>query len=148
MTMTDDSNEPKIYNSAGRRLPTTCFKPGISGNVSGRPPGIPNAFSKAFLKSISAKSKLHGDDVLEEVRRNEPGLFLRICANLIPKEILVVSHSTTPAAQLSQAELEAIVVEDVSRLEQIKMALLPLVDRVAELDQQLAGQFNRVLADG
>jgi hypothetical protein len=67
-----------------------------------------------------------------------------VCANLIPKEILVVSHST----QLSQEELKAIVVEDVSRLEQMKMALLPLVDRVAESDQQLADQFNRVLADG
>jgi hypothetical protein len=130
---------------------TTAPKPWQRNGPSPNPKGrghTPSAFSKAFLKSVSAKWKLHGDDVLEEVRHNDPGLFLRVCASLIPKELLVITHSATPAAQLSQAELEAIVVEDVSRLEQIKMALLPLIDRVAELDPQLADQVNRVLADG
>jgi uncharacterized coiled-coil protein SlyX len=67
---------------------------------------------------------------------------------LIPKEVLVVTHSTTPAAQLSEQELQAILVEDISAIERLRAALLPLIDRVADHDQQLADEMHRVLADG
>ena len=69
---------------------------------------------------MSAKWKLHGDDVLEEVRRDDPGLFLRACASLIPQSLLIVTHNTTPVANLSQQELEAILVEDVTQLERLQ----------------------------
>ena len=130
---------------------TTALKPWTPGGPSPNPAGrghSPSKFSKAFLASVSAKWKLHGDDVLEEVRRDDPGLFLRVCASLIPQSLLVVTHNTTPVANLSQQELEAILVEDVTHLERLRAALLPLIDRVAKHDPQLADQMHRVLADG
>ena len=84
---------------------------------------------------------------LEEVRRDDPGLFLRVCASLIPQSLLIVTHNTTPVANLSQQELEAILIEDVSVVERLRAALLPLIDRVAKHDQELADQMHRVLAD-
>ena len=80
------------------------------------------------------------------MRRDDPGLFLRVCANLIPAQLLVVTHSTTPVANLSQEELEAILVEDVSVVERLRAALVPLIDRVH--DQGLRDEMYRVLADG
>ena len=89
---------------------TTALKPwepgGPSPSPAGRGKGHLNKFSKAFLQSVSAKWREHGDAVLEEVRRDDPGLFLRVCASLIPKELLVVTHSTTPVAQMTEKELQ------------------------------------------
>jgi hypothetical protein len=128
---------------------TTALKPWTRNGPSPNPAGrghSPSKFSKAFLASVSAKWKAHGDDVLEEVRRDDPGLFLRVCASLIPQSLLIVSHNTTPVANLSQQELEAILVEDVSVVERLRAALVPLIDRVH--DQGLRDEMYRVLADG
>ena len=131
---------------------TTALKPwqrgGPSPNYGGRGPGTPNKFSKAFLHDVSKKWAQHGADVLEEVRRDDPGLFLRVCASLIPKELLVITQSATPVQQLSETELQAILVEDVTAVQQLRSALLPLIDRVASYDEQLAHEMHRVLADG
>ena len=144
--MSDDDNNNLPATQPEALRPWT--RGGPTPNPAGRRKGTPNAFSKAFLKSVSAKWKEHGDAVLEEVRHSQPGLWLRVCASLIPKEVLVVTHSTTPAAQLSEQELQAILVEDISAIERLRAALLPLIDRVADHDQQLADEMHRVLADG
>jgi len=113
--MSDDDN-----NNLPATQPTT-LKPwdrfGPSPNPSGRGRGNLNKFSKAFLQSVSAKWREHGDAVLDEVRRDDPGLFLRVCASLIPKELLVVTHSTTPVEQMTVMELQAIVVNDATTAE-------------------------------
>ena len=143
MSDTDDTSTPPAA--------TTALKPWTRNGPSPNPAGrghSPSKFSKAFLASVSAKWKLHGDDVLEEVRRDDPGLFLRVCASLIPQSQLIVTHNTTPVANLSQEELEAILVEDVSVVERLRAALVPLIERVAGYDAALADEMHRVLADG
>jgi hypothetical protein len=141
--MPDDSNEP-IYNSAGRRLPSTVWKPGQSGNLKGRG-HVPSKFSKKFLISLAASWEQHGDAVFEEVRKIDPVQYLRICSSLIPKEVLVITHSATPASQLTEQELTAVIVEDISGVERLKVALLPLVNRVAEFDPVLADEMRQVI---
>jgi hypothetical protein len=123
-------------------------KGGPTPNPAGRGKGVTNKFSRAFLHDVSRKWAEHGADALEEVRRTDPGTFLRVCASLIPKELLVVTHSTTPVQQLSETELQAILVEDVTTLEKLRAALLPLVERVEACDPALAHEMHRVLADG
>jgi hypothetical protein len=128
--------------------PTTALKPWTKNGPSPNPRGrghSPNAFSKAFLKSVSAKWMEHGDDVLTEVRRDDPGLFLRICASLIPREVNIHTTETRPMTQLSQAELEGIIFEDISKLEHVRMAMEPLVSRVDEFDAVLADDMRKVL---
>ena len=108
-----DDNAPS--NSLPAKAPFTPWHRGMSTpNPAGRGKGVPNKFSKAFLHDVSKKWAQHGEDVLEQVRRDDPGLFLRVCAGLIPKELLVITHSTTPVQQLSETELQAILVEDVT----------------------------------
>jgi hypothetical protein len=142
-----DDNAPR--NSLPAKAPFTPWHRGMSTpNPAGRGKGVPNKFSKAFLHDVSKKWAQHGADVLEEVRRDDPGLFLRVCASLIPKELLVITQSATPVQQLSETELQAILVEDVTAVQQLRSALLPLIDRVAAYDEQLAHEMHRVLADG
>jgi hypothetical protein len=144
----DSDEQTYDTNAAGRRLPSTAWKPGgPSPNPAGRG-HVPSKFSKKFLISLAASWEQHGDAVFEEVRKLDPVQYLRICSSLIPKEVLVITHSTTPAAQLTEQELQAVIVEDISAIERVRIAMLPLVDRIAELDQQLADDITRVLADG
>jgi hypothetical protein len=101
MTNNDDEQTYNT-NAAGRRLPSTAWKPGgPSPNPAGRG-HVPSKFSKKFLVSLAASWEQHGDAVFEEVRRKDVVQYLRICASLIPKEVLVITPSTTPAAQLSE----------------------------------------------
>jgi hypothetical protein len=116
------------------------FAPGVSGHPAGRG-NSPGAFSKALLRSVSAKWREHGDDVLNEVRRDDPGLFLRVCASLIPKELLVVTHSTTPLRQMTSMELQAVVIADATTAEKMRQRLEPLIEELAKKDLPLAKQM-------
>jgi hypothetical protein len=138
-----DNDEPTTTNLPVPKNYSTRFQPGVSGNPAGRG-HTPSKFSKRFLVSLSASWEKHGDDVLEYVRRNDPTQYLRICASLIPRQINVTTE-TRPMAQLSEQELLGIIVEDVSKLDQVKMALEPMVDRVAEFDPILADDMRKVL---
>jgi hypothetical protein len=83
--------------------------------------------------------------VLEEVRRGDPATFLRVCASLVPREILLTTQSATPVSQMSETELQALIVEDITSVERLKAALAPLIDRVAGYDSLLAAEFRKAL---
>jgi hypothetical protein len=138
--MTDDDHDHDDDHT-----PTTAPKPWEPGGPSpwpaGRGKGNLNKFSKAFLQLVSAKWREHGDDVLEEVRRDDPGLFLRVCASLIPKELLVVTHNTTPVAEMTTMELQAVVIADATTAEKMRSRLEPLVTELAKKDLPLAKQM-------
>jgi hypothetical protein len=118
---------------------------GPTPNPLGRKRGTPNKFSRAFLADVAEKWHAHGANVLEEVRRDDPATFLRVCASLVPREILLTTQSATPVAQMSETELQAVIVEDISGIERLKAALAPLIDRVAGYDSALAAEFREVL---
>ena len=142
MPMTDDDT---------KNLPTTAPYVGrwykgmpVSPNPKGRGHS-PSKFSKRFLVSLAASWEQHGDTVLEQVRQKDPTQYLRICASLIPRQIMIHNTTAAPAVTLSEAELQAIVVEDVSRLEQVRATLLPLIERVADFDWELADEMRKAL---
>jgi hypothetical protein len=97
------------------------------------------------LASLAASWAENGDAVLQEVRDRDAVQYLRICASLIPRQVNIHTTETRPMTQLSEQELMGIIVEDVSKLDQIKMALEPMVDRVAEFDPILADDMRTVL---
>jgi hypothetical protein len=119
------------------------FAPGVSGHPAGRG-NSPGKFSKKFLASLAASWAEHGDAVLQEVRERDAVQYLRICASLIPREVNVYTTDTRPMTQLTQSELEAIVVTDVSQLEHVRAAAEPLIRRVAEFDPLLADDLRKV----
>lgn len=66
----------------------TQFKVGNPG----RPEGSKNKITKAFLNALTADFKEHGKSVIERVRKESPEVYLRVVAQLIPKDI-DVKHS-------------------------------------------------------
>lgn len=70
------------------------FKPGQSGNPAGRVKGSRNKLEEDFLRVVYEDWKANGADVLAKVRDNEPGTYLRVVGQIIPKESKVdVEHS-------------------------------------------------------
>jgi hypothetical protein len=137
------------YTTATDTPGSTALKPwqrgGPTPNPLGRKPGTPNKFSRAFLADVAEKWHAHGAGVLEEVRRDDPATFLRVCASLVPREILLTTQNATPVSQMSETELQALIVEDITVVERLKVALLPLIDRVAGYNSALAAEFREVL---
>jgi hypothetical protein len=136
----DDNNLPAVVGGDGisRTERGTWVKGTRTPNESGRGKGHLNKFSRAFLQSVSAKWREHGDAVLEEIRRDDPGLFLRVCASLIPKELLVVTHSTTPLQQLTSMELQTIIFNEAQTAEKMRARLEPLIEELAKENLGLA----------
>ena len=66
----------------------TWFKKGHAGGP-GRPAGSKNKLSEDFLEALAESFKKHGKEAIEHVVKNSPGEYLRIIANLVPKELLV-----------------------------------------------------------
>lgn len=63
------------------------FKPGQSGNPAGRPKGSRQKFSEKVVAAFLADFTEHGATAIEEVRKKSPGVYLRIAASMLPKQI-------------------------------------------------------------
>lgn len=72
------------------------WKPGQSGNPSGRPVGSRSKFSEAMVADFAADWNEHGAAVLERVRMTDPATYLRVAAVLVPKELNVAVEQKTP----------------------------------------------------
>ena len=62
----------------------TQFKKGSAGGP-GRPKGSRNKVSEEFLKVLAADFAEHGKSVIERVRKEDPAVYIRIVAQLVPK---------------------------------------------------------------
>jgi hypothetical protein len=62
------------------------FVKGQSGNPTGRVPGSKNKISEKFISAITADFEQHGETVIEQVRIEKPENYLKIVADLVPKD--------------------------------------------------------------
>jgi hypothetical protein len=74
-----DSTEKKLNN-------LVPFKPGQSGNPTGRPKGARNRLGTRFLEALEADFNQHGAQAIEQVREKKPEVYMRVVADLLPKE--------------------------------------------------------------
>ncbi len=72
--------EPDQRDSKGRFL--SGNKPG-----PGRPKGSRSAISEDFLQSLHREWQRSGDEALARVAKETPHIFVKVVANLLPKEI-------------------------------------------------------------
>lgn len=65
------------------------FVKGQSGNPAGKPPGAKNKISEKFISALTADFEQHGETVIAQVRADKPEAYLKIVADLVPKDMNV-----------------------------------------------------------
>ncbi len=63
----------------------TQFKKGNPG----RPKGSKNKITQAYLDAITEDFYKHGKQVIETVRVKQPDVYLRLVAQLVPKDVVL-----------------------------------------------------------
>jgi hypothetical protein len=63
----------------------TQFKKGNPG----RPKGSKNKITVAYLNAIAEDFRKHGKQVIETVRVKQPDVYLRLVAQLVPKDVVL-----------------------------------------------------------
>jgi Family of unknown function (DUF5681) len=74
-----DNREKKLRN-------LVPFKPGQSGNLKGRPKGARNRLGTQFLEALEADFNQFGAQAIALVREKKPEVYMRVVADLLPKE--------------------------------------------------------------
>lgn len=69
----------------------------------GRPKGARNKLNEQFIAALAADFEAHGVRVIERVREDEPGTYLRVIARFVPAT--VVMQTTSVVQELSDEEL-------------------------------------------
>jgi len=92
---------PVTENTAPKQL--TPWKPGQSGNPGGRPKGSRNRLSEDFIRAFADDFEVYGAAVIEEVRRERPSDYLKICASLLPNDLEVTLNSNLETASILAA---------------------------------------------
>ena len=82
----------------------TQFKNGNAGGP-GRPKGARNKFSEAYVEDVFASWKKGGKKVIEKVMKERPDVYLRVVAQLLPKDLDVRQSGDVMVTVVSYAEM-------------------------------------------
>jgi Family of unknown function (DUF5681) len=88
-------------------MPINLWQPGQSGNPAGRMRGSRNALSEEVICALLRDFRKHGEKAIAKVRRDQPGVWLKVLALLVPREHKV-QHSN-PLKDLTDEQLEAMI---------------------------------------
>jgi len=97
-------------SDSGRDPKTGLFKQGHSGNPQGRPVGARCKLQEAFLEDLQASWEQHGKNVIETVIADRPQDYLKVVANLLPRDVNLNLNENT---DLTDAQL----IERIRRLD-------------------------------
>src|SRR5438874_7377069 len=95
--MTNAEGTPEKHRVVG--IP---WKPGQSGNPAGRPRGSRGRLSEDFLSDLHSAWGEHGATALARCARDEPGVFCKIVAGLLPRSVDLTVDATTDAGLFAQ----------------------------------------------
>ena len=84
------------------------YKPGQSGNPKGRPKGSRNKLSEDFFRDLSEAWQAFGKPALMAMAWTDPVAFVRVAAQLMPKDVEVTATNIR-LERMSSAELEALI---------------------------------------
>jgi hypothetical protein len=95
-------------------MPSNLWQPGQSGNPAGRLRGSRNRLTEAVICALLRDFAKHGEKAIAEVRRTQPGVYLKALVLLVPREHHV-EHSN-PLSGLSDEMLADMIGELEERL--------------------------------
>lgn len=67
------------------------FKPGQSGNVTGKPRETRNKLTRSFLLALHTSFEAKGVKAIEQVIKDDPAAYLRVIASIMPKELEITN---------------------------------------------------------
>jgi hypothetical protein len=73
-------------HGASTHMPANLWQPGQSGNPAGRMRGSRNKLSEEVICALLRDFREHGQKAIAKVRRDQPGVWLKVLAMLIPRE--------------------------------------------------------------
>lgn len=103
------------------------FKPGQSGNPTGRPKGSRSKLGEAFLSDLLTAWDQRGVDAINCVIGEKPEQFLKVVASLMPRDLNI---KVDPLSDLTDKQL-------VERIGMLDAVIRPLLD-AAEADDDAA----------
>jgi len=74
----------------------TQWKPGVSGNPAGKPPGTRHAFSQGFIRDFALVWQEEGLEAVRKVARKSPESFVAIAAKVCPNDVRVSIEQSLP----------------------------------------------------
>ena len=86
------------------------YKPGQSGNPKGRPKGSRNKLSEEFFRNLCDAWQAFGEPALMSAALTHPLEFVRMVAQLMPKDV-GVTVTNIRAERMTSGELERLIEE-------------------------------------
>ena len=93
-----------IENKAADMESAMTFRQGVSGNPHGNRHRTRHLLNQEFMQALLLNFRHEGKRAIEKVARNQPGVYLKILALLVPREMQI--EHTNRIKQMTDEEIE------------------------------------------
>ena len=75
-------------------------------NGGGRKPGARNKLGTAFLDALQESFESHGKQAIERVLKSDPATYLKLVANILPREVMVAHFANVNVNLFAETDFE------------------------------------------